>query len=260
MNWIEFWMLKPLLEDIPDKPERTHRASHDWGRVEVGVVRNAVPNIDMSDFKRELVHATKVVANELNDKQSRVTVRWEMMNCNNVSRVLYILSQFPIVLVFHQDIMFSWSCSALAKLSVMTIFRYKYKKCEAPRLDRAAAAVRPRQLITDDDTLPSVNRCKFWPDCPNLKACIQHHPFEPCEKFPNCEAVLRLVLCFPKRDFNKIIEKFSCSCLWLNFKKSLILVWWWKYHELCEYWKSKNWLVTVATRYTPCASSTLHVE
>jgi hypothetical protein len=44
--------------------------------VEVGVVRNAVPNIDMSEFKRELVHATKLVANELNDKQSRVTVRY----------------------------------------------------------------------------------------------------------------------------------------------------------------------------------------
>ena len=69
------FMFFPPAEDIPDKPERTHRASHDWGRVEVGVVRNAVPNIDMSDFKRELVHATKVVANELNDKQSRVTVR-----------------------------------------------------------------------------------------------------------------------------------------------------------------------------------------
>ena len=46
----------------------------------MGVVRNAVPSIDMSEFKRELVHATKVVTNELNDKQSRVNVRYAHFN------------------------------------------------------------------------------------------------------------------------------------------------------------------------------------
>ena len=56
-------------------PERKHRLSHEWARVETGVVRNAVPNIDMPDFKREFVHATKVVASELSDNQSRVTIR-----------------------------------------------------------------------------------------------------------------------------------------------------------------------------------------
>ena len=109
----------------------------------------------------------------------------------------------------------SWCPLALAKLSwsVQTIFRYKYQKCEASRSSRVAAGPRPRQLLSEDDALPSVIRCKFWPDCPNLKACTQHHPFEPCEKFPNCEAVLRFVTCFLFHLF-KLFLRGQCKTYW----------------------------------------------
>ena len=109
------WSPFAPLEDIPDKPERTHRASHDWGRVEVGVVRNAVPNIDMSDFKRELVHATKVVANELNDKQSRVTVRYRM-----ISRFVIWLLSICRRLQFRFIICYSSMCGRGASLSLFS--------------------------------------------------------------------------------------------------------------------------------------------
>ena len=67
------------LEDIPDsKPreERKKERSRDWRRVDAGVVRNAVPEVNMGEFKREVTQITKVIVNELHDKQNRVTVRW----------------------------------------------------------------------------------------------------------------------------------------------------------------------------------------
>ena len=51
------------------------RPSHDWPRVEAGVVRNAVPTLDMTTFKKEVTQATQFVVNELSDKQTRVVLR-----------------------------------------------------------------------------------------------------------------------------------------------------------------------------------------
>lgn len=61
------------LEDIPH--EGRNEPSHDWPRVEAGVVRNAVPTLDMSTFKKEVTQATQFVVNELSDKQTRVVLR-----------------------------------------------------------------------------------------------------------------------------------------------------------------------------------------
>jgi len=61
------------LEDIPHEGRK--EPSHDWPRVEAGVVRNAVPSLEMTTFKKEVSQATAIVVNELCDKQSRVVLR-----------------------------------------------------------------------------------------------------------------------------------------------------------------------------------------
>ena len=63
-------------EEYHQESSRKKEKSREWKRVDAGVVRNAVPEVNMPEFKREVTQITKVIVNELHDKQNRVTVRY----------------------------------------------------------------------------------------------------------------------------------------------------------------------------------------